>query len=140
MNDVFALGDTTILTTGRLPGTAQVANQQAQWLARTLNASASAASSSSSTSPSASASAFAAARGFSFRDLGVMTYLGGSRAVLQAPKDRDAGAQSKGLRGWVAYLVWRGAYLTFTLSWRNKVLVPVQWAIVKLFGRDVSRF
>lgn len=70
-----------------------------------------------------------------------MTYLGGSKAVLQAPNDNKEGkGEAKGLKGWVAYLIWRGAYLTMTLSYRNMILVPVQWAVVKVFGRDVSRF
>jgi NADH dehydrogenase FAD-containing subunit len=140
MNDVFAIGDTTIMKSGRLPGTAQVANQQAHWLARSLNS-----SSSSSVSEN-----FDSIPGFGYRDLGVMTYLGASRAVLQAPKSKsqkagnnengDEGQNFQGIRGWVAYVIWRGAYLTFTLSWRNKLLVPIQWAVVKVFGRDVSRF
>lgn len=130
MNDVFAIGDTTILKSGRLPGTAQVANQEALWLGNALN-------------KHPSPSAFNGASGFGFKNLGVMTYLGGSKAVLQAPeteKDKDAGRAGRGLKGFIAYLVWRGAYLTMTLSWRNKFLVPVQWMVVKVFGRDISRF
>jgi NADH dehydrogenase FAD-containing subunit len=134
MTDVFAIGDTTIMKTGRLPGTAQVANQQALWLGNALNKS-------YRGQPSSSDKAFEAAKGFGFRDLGVMTYLGGSRAVLQGGgQEVNKGSGARGLKGWIAYLVWRGAYLTMTLSWRNKFLVPVQWVAVKLFGRDVSRF
>jgi NADH dehydrogenase len=132
MQDVFALGDTTIMKSGRLPGTAQVANQQALWLAKTLN-------SHPSTSTSSLNSSFAAVPGFGFKNLGVMTYLGGAKAILQAPGTDSAG-KARGLKGWVAYLIWRGAYLTMTLSWRNKFLVPIQWLAVKVFGRDVSRF
>lgn len=136
MNDVFAIGDTTILKSGRLPGTAQVANQQALWLGSALN------------THGPSLSAFSAAKGFGFKNLGVMTYLGGSRAVLQAPeKERSAATKDdgekgtpRGVKGWIAFLIWRGAYLTMTLSWRNKFLVPVQWLAVKVFGRDISRF
>ena len=131
MNDVFALGDTTIMKSGRLPGTAQVANQQALWLAKTLN-------------KHPTPSSFTGTRGFGFKDLGVMTYLGGSKAILQPPHGKSNGngngKATKGIKGWVAYLIWRGAYLTMTLSWRNKFLVPVQWLAVKVFGRDVSRF
>ncbi|ETN46886.1 uncharacterized protein HMPREF1541_01075 [Cyphellophora europaea CBS 101466] len=129
MNDVFAIGDTTIMASGRLPGTAQVANQQALWLGSTLNR-------------HPGAAAYGAADGFGFKNLGVMTYLGGSKAVLQAPKGGDDGGSggTQGLKGWVAFLIWRGAYLTMTLSWRNRVLVLVQWAAVKVFGRDISRF
>jgi NADH dehydrogenase FAD-containing subunit len=126
MQDVFALGDTTIMKSGRLPGTAQVANQQALWLAKTLNA-------------HPSPSSFSQTPGFGFKNLGVMTYLGGAKAIIQGPEGNGKG-EARGLKGWVAYLIWRGAYLTMTLSWRNKFLVPIHWLAVKVFGRDVSRF
>ena len=124
MRDVFAIGDTTVMQSGRLPGTAQVANQQALWLGKYLN---------KHTEPTSEQD-----KGFGFRDLGVMTYLGGAKAILQSPSKGEGPA--KGIKGWVAFLLWRGAYLTMTLSWRNKFLVPVQWLAVKIFGRDVSRF
>ena len=130
MSNVFAIGDTTILKSGRLPGTAQVANQQALWLAKALN----------KLPPHASSSDLSKVPGFGFKDLGVMTYLGGSKAILQSPNGNGNGKERKGIKGWVAYLIWRGAYLTMTLSWRNKFLVPIQWLAVKIFGRDVSRF
>lgn len=28
-----------------------------------------------------------------------------------------------------AWLVWRGAYLTQTISWRNKLLIPIYWYV-----------
>lgn len=126
MKDVFALGDTTKLMSGALPATAQVANQQALWLGKTL-------------SKHPDPESYAQVPGFTFRNLGVLTYLGGAKAVLQGPSPNDSSAP-KGLKGWIAFLIWRGAYLTMTLSWRNKFLVPVQWLTVRLFGRDMSRF
>lgn len=126
MKDVFALGDTTKLLSGALPATAQVANQQALWLGKMLN-------------QHPDAESLGKVKGFTFRNLGIFTYVGGAKAVLQGPNtDRDGIA--RGLKGWVAYLLWRGAYLTMTLSWRNKFLVPVHWLTVKIFGRDTSRF
>jgi NADH dehydrogenase len=124
MNDVFAIGDTAVLSSGALPATAQVANQQALWLAKRLN-----------TSPDPTQWS----QSFSFKNLGVMAYIGGAKALFQGgTQDRDG--KSRGLKGWLAFLLWRGAYLTMTLSWRNKFMVPVQWAVVKVFGRDVTRF
>lgn len=121
MTDVFALGDNCVLASGALPATAQTANQQAIWLAKRLN------------------KGDVEKQTFGFRNLGVMTYLGSSKAMLQGGStDRDG--KSKGIKGWVAFLLWRGAYLTMTLSWRNKLLVPIYWAIVRAFGRDISRF
>ncbi|OCT45889.1 pyridine nucleotide-disulfide oxidoreductase family protein [Cladophialophora carrionii] len=128
MKDVFALGDSSKLMSGALPATAQVANQQAIWLGRTLN-------------KHPRADSFARAPGFSFKDMGVLTYLGGSSAIFQGanPNGKD-GVSPKGLKGLSAYLVWRGAYLSMTLSWRNRLNVAWQWLTVKIFGRDVSRF
>ena len=121
MTDVFALGDNATLASGPLPATAQTANQQAQWLAKRLNM------------------GDIETVTFGFRNLGMMTYLGSSKAMLQGgSKDREG--KSRGIKGWVAYLLWRGAYATMALSWRNRMLVPIQWLIVKMFGRDVSRF
>lgn len=137
VKDVFAIGDTTKLKSGALPATAQVANQQALWLAKALN-------------QFPDPDAYAKNKGFTFRNLGVFTYIGGAKAMLQGPPSEGSGkngssgtgkkATGLNFRGWIAFLLWRGAYLTMTLSWRNKFLVPMQWVAVRLFGRDVSRF
>jgi NADH dehydrogenase len=125
MKDVFAVGDTTKLISGALPATAQVANQQALWLGKALN-------------QHPDAESYTRQPGFAFKNMGVLTYVGGAKALLQGGSSDDGAG--KRLKGWVAFLIWRGAYLTMTLSWRNKFLVPVQWLIVKLFGRDTSRW
>lgn len=165
MTDVFALGDTTKLP-APLPATAQVANQQALWLAKALNKNPYP-TIATTPSPSQSSSIFASAadqittlpappismpspspdtpfsrqKGFSYKNMGVMTYLGGAKAVLQGPpRSREKNSVGGGIKGWIAFLIWRGAYLTFTLSWRNKLLVPIMWVVVWVFGRDVSRF
>ncbi|CAK4012950.1 External alternative NAD(P)H-ubiquinone oxidoreductase B3, mitochondrial [Lecanosticta acicola] len=111
---VYAIGDCAILEGTAYPATAQVANQKARWLAKHLN------------------------KGdidrteFTYRDLGVMAYLGGRKAVLQSGKSD--------ISGWIAWVIWRGAYLTKTVSWRNRILIPIYWSINWLFGRDISRF
>ncbi|KAI0013926.1 FAD/NAD(P)-binding domain-containing protein [Xylariaceae sp. FL0662B] len=112
--DVYGIGDCTVIKELPLPATAQVASQQAAHLARRLN------------------------KGdvdrvpFKFRNLGVMAYLGSWRAIHQSGADN--------LRGWVAWVLWRTAYLTRSMSIRNKIMVPVYWAISWIFGRDISRF
>lgn len=102
MNDVFAIGDVSVLEAGQLPATAQVANQEAKWLGKRLNA------------------GDLKEKSFSFKNLGVMTYLGNMRAIMQT----DGRSELKGRTAW---LVWRGAYLTQTISWRNKLLIPIYW-------------
>ncbi|KAJ9608073.1 hypothetical protein H2200_007061 [Cladophialophora chaetospira] len=128
MKDVFALGDSSKLMSGALPATAQVANQQALWLGKTLN-------------KYPDPERFAQAKGFSFKDMGVLTYLGGSTAIFQGGNGKNKKDRSPSrLKGLSAYLIWRGAYLSMTLSWRNRFNVAWQWLMVKMFGRDMSRF
>lgn len=99
--NVFALGDCAVMEGMQYPATAQVASQEANWLAKHLN------------------------RGdidkqeFSYKDMGVMAYIGNWNALLQS--------QGHGISGRAAWLVWRGAYLTKSVSWRNKILIPVYW-------------
>ena len=112
--DVFAMGDCAAVGKNNYPATAQVASQQAIYLGRRLN------------------------KGdldvvpFHFRNWGTMAYLGGWRAIHQSSSD--------GLRGRAAWILWRTAYLTKSMSIRNKILIPVYWAITWIFGRDISRF
>ncbi|TGO81323.1 hypothetical protein BPOR_1206g00010 [Botrytis porri] len=122
MNDVFALGDVAVLGNMGLPATAQVANQEAKWLGKRLNK-----------MEKAGKIGAAEDKGFTFRNMGVMTYVGGMKAIMQT----DGKGEIKGRTAW---LIWRGAYLTQTISWRNKILIPMYWAINWLFGRDISRF
>lgn len=121
MKDVWCLGDVSRLVSGPLPATAQVANQQAIWLAKRLNHD------------------DLASHAFGFHNLGIMAYVGNAKALFQGgTTDREG--KPRRLRGWMAYLLWRGAYLTMTLSWRNKILVPMYWTVNRIFGRDITRF
>lgn len=65
VRDVFAIGDVCVMEKGQLPATAQVANQQSKWLAKRLN------------------KGDLNREAFTFRNLGVMTYLGNMRAIMQ---------------------------------------------------------
>ena len=117
MDDVFVIGDCAVIEGNPLPKTAQVAAQQAQFLAKQLN-------------KAGEGSKMEAE--FKFRNWGTLTYLGGWKAIHQSKADE--------LKGWVAWVVWRGAYLTRSMSWRNKALVPFYWIISWIFGRGISRF
>ncbi len=103
MTSVFALGDNATLRSGPLPATAQTASQQAIWLAKRLN------------------NNDLDAHTFSFRNLGVMTYLGSAKGAVQTE-----GVMGD-ISGRAAWLIWRGAYLTMGVSWRNGILIPVYW-------------
>jgi len=107
VQDVFALGDVSVMETGALPATAQVANQEAKWLGKRLN------------------KGDIESESFSFRNMGVMTYVGGLKAIMQ-------GGGGQEIKGWAAWVIWRGAYLTQTISWRNKLLIPIYWYVSSL--------
>ncbi|KAK1598728.1 pyridine nucleotide-disulfide oxidoreductase-domain-containing protein [Colletotrichum navitas] len=114
--DVYSLGDCSVLETGTLPATAQVASQQAVYLAKTLNR----------------AADDRGSKPFKFRNLGTMAYLGSWRAIHQSSADE--------LKGRAAWILWRCAYLTKSMSIRNKILVSFYWFITWVFGRGISRF
>lgn len=113
--NVYALGDCAVIQGKPLPATAQVASQQAVWLGRRLNK-----------------NDLELTEGFKFKNWGTMAYLGGSTAIHQSSADE--------LKGWPAWILWRTAYLTRSMSLRNKLMIPVHWAVTWLFGRDISRF
>ncbi|KAK3302160.1 pyridine nucleotide-disulfide oxidoreductase-domain-containing protein [Chaetomium strumarium] len=118
LEDVYVIGDCAVMENEpALPKTAQVASQQATHLAKRLNAGGAPA---------------VAAKPFRFRNWGTLTYLGSWRAIHQSQADE--------LKGWVAWVVWRGAYLTRSMSLRNKLLVPIYWLVSWIFGRGISRF
>lgn len=112
--DVFAMGDCAVVEGAQYPATAQVASQQAVWLGRRLN------KGDVDDAP------------FKFRNWGTMAYLGSWRAIHQSSSDE--------IKGRAAWILWRTAYLTKSMSIRNKILIPVYWAITWIFGRDISRF
>jgi NADH dehydrogenase FAD-containing subunit len=104
INNVFALGDCAVIEHTTLPATGQVADQQARWLAKRLNAH-------DMDKPST--------QGFAYKDLGVMAYVGSWKAIVQT-KPAD-------VSGRTAWFMWRGAYLAKSMSWRNRILILIYW-------------
>lgn len=121
MQDVFAIGDVSVLETGQLPATAQVANQEGKWLGKRFN------------------KGDLEMQTFTFKNMGVMTYLGNWKAIMQSgtgseikgyvdvpnPNSFEDGEANRDR--WAAWIIWRGAYLTQTISIRNKLLIPIYW-------------
>ncbi|KZF24722.1 FAD/NAD(P)-binding domain-containing protein [Xylona heveae TC161] len=102
MKDVYAIGDCAVMEGTMYPATAQVANQKAGWLAKRLNKD------------------DTAEETFAFKNRGIMAYLGNWRAIMQAGSGGN-------ISGRAAWFVWRGAYLTKSVSWRNRILIPIYW-------------
>ena len=103
IRDVFGIGDCAIIQGTQYPATAQVASQKAAWLAQRLNR-----------------NDLQTTR-FQWKNLGVMAYIGNWKAILQG------GGSMGNVSGRAAWILWRGAYLTKSMSWRNRILIPVYW-------------
>lgn len=106
MTDVFAFGDNATIREAQLPATAQTASQQALWLAKRLN------------------KGDLDSQRFTFKNMGIMTYLGSHKGLVQTE------GWLGDVSGRVAWLIWRGAYWTMSVSLRNKILIPVYWYVL----------
>ncbi|TFK29454.1 FAD/NAD(P)-binding domain-containing protein [Coprinopsis marcescibilis] len=124
--DVWTIGDAGTIKESPLPATAQVANQKAKYLVKKLNK---LSKDQEHTVP------------FEFHNQGSLAYIGNWKAIYDRPNPdgTEEGFMTKET-GRVAWLLWRSAYFTMTLSWRNKILVPAYWFLNWIFGRDLTRF
>jgi NADH:ubiquinone reductase (non-electrogenic) len=115
--DIYAIGDCCTIEDYWLPQTAQVANQQAEYLAKTL-----------------SDGTLGKGKPFVFFNKGMMAYLGGMSAVMS----KLPGLSS--ITGFVAFLGWRFTYWFLQLSVRNRYMLSTDWLRTLIFGRDLTRF
>ncbi|KAF9453319.1 NDE1, mitochondrial external NADH dehydrogenase [Macrolepiota fuliginosa MF-IS2] len=126
--DVWAIGDAAAMEGVLLPATAQVANQKAKYLISKLK---NLAKDKESLEP------------FTFHNRGSLAYIGNWKAIYDRtsglPEEEKDKFMSKET-GRLAWLLWRSAYFTGTLSWRNRILVPTYWFLNWIFGRDLTRF
>ena len=154
---IMAVGDCTCIATGQLPATAQVASQQAEYLANVMNKNYNLSPDLSKEgifppptrdptrtemSISEAIAGFAAqsdqyAKPFQFLNLGILAYTGGGTALTQVSLAPDT-ENIKG-SGQIGNVVWKSVYLTKQVSWRNRLLVVNDWTKRQLFGRDITR-
>ncbi len=113
---IYAIGDCATRAGDELPATAQVAQQEGEYLARQLN----------------TLARGKPGRAFNYRHMGMLAYIGDRRALA------DTG-YLKG-HGFATWIFWRSAYLTKLVSFKNKILVLFDWMKTWIFGRDISRF
>jgi len=118
--DVFSLGDCAADKDNPLGLLAQVANQQGKYLAAYMN---------KDLDP--------AYKPFRYQFMGSMAQLGTWDAVLDGP---PVGHKRPRLAGFTAFLAWRSAYWTYSVSITNKILIPMYWFKAYFFGRDISKF
>lgn len=119
LSNVYALGDCASIEGQELPCTAQVALQKAKYLSSALSTPLDA-------QPPAP---------FVFANRGMMAYVGSWNAIA----DLQTGQRHWPGSGRLAWILWRSAYFVMTVSWRNRVLIPMYWFLAWLFGRDISR-
>lgn len=111
---VYALGDCAQVDGYALPATAQVASQKAAYLSKLLNG---------TLKPGSE---------FSWRDKGSMANLSAGRGIVQVGKGKIEGRPASAL--------WHSTYsLYLSISWRNKISIPLTWLFAKVFGRTLSR-
>ncbi|KAJ3178855.1 hypothetical protein HDU85_005049 [Gaertneriomyces sp. JEL0708] len=104
---VYAMGDCATVGDLDLPATAQVATQQGVWLRKHLN----------------SAKTEESGKPFKYSHMGSMVYVGDWKAIFEASTNNVR----RGLRGRLAWFIWRSAYMVKSVSARNMVLIPVTW-------------
>ena len=75
---------------------------------------------------------------FSFLNLGLLAYVGDSKALAQIAVGGGDEKKLKGA-GQAGFALWRSVYLSKQFGLRNRVLVAVDWAKARVFGRDLSR-
>lgn len=135
IEDVFALGDCAgfLEQTGRpvLPALAQVAEREGKFLVEMFNRIG------KNGGKAFSAKDMALGEPFVYKHLGSMASVGRYKALVDLRQSKDAKGISHA--GFISWLIWRSAYLTRVLSWRNRFYVAVNWGTTLVFGRDNSR-
>ncbi len=108
MDGVYAIGDIGAMVSESLPFghpmLASVAKQQGQWLADNLIRSA----------------RNKTIKPFTYRDKGSMATIGRNKAVVDLPFMH--------LKGWLAWYIWMFVHLLLLVSFRNRIMVFVNWA------------
>ncbi|XP_008805242.1 internal alternative NAD(P)H-ubiquinone oxidoreductase A1, mitochondrial-like [Phoenix dactylifera] len=136
VQDVFAIGDCSGFheNTGRqvLPALAQVAERQGKYLAALLNQICRAGGGHAHHAANLELGA-----PFVYRHLGSMATVGRYKALVDLRQSKEAKGLS--LAGFISWFIWRSAYLTRVISWRNRFYVAINWATTFVFGRDISR-
>lgn len=120
-DSVYAIGDCAVSASKPLALLAQVANQQGAYLAFVFNR-----------------GIDIDGKDFEYVFLGSMAQLGLFKAVVDFPN--VANLRGPKVKGILAFLAWRVAYWTYSVSITNKILIPMYWFKSFFFGRDISKF
>ncbi|CAO3569812.1 unnamed protein product [Mortierella alpina] len=107
-----------------LPATAQVANQQGQYVGARINI---------LHDIEQDPESVAKLPQFAYKHLGSLAYIGGNDAVLDMGKGMVYG-------GIGSEYLWRSVYFSEQVSIRTRLLLLMDWSKRALFGRDISKF
>ncbi|XP_074295017.1 internal alternative NAD(P)H-ubiquinone oxidoreductase A2, mitochondrial-like [Silene latifolia] len=136
VEDVYAIGDCAgfLESTGKpvLPALAQVAERQGKYVARLLNRIGKAGGGHANSTKDLDLG-----NSFVYKHLGSMATIGSYKALVDIRQSKDSKGLS--LKGFPSWFIWRSAYLTRVISWRNRFYVAINWFTTLLFGRDISR-
>ncbi|KAH6773735.1 alternative dehydrogenase 2 [Perilla frutescens var. hirtella] len=133
VDDVFALGDCAgFVERPVLPALAQVAERQGKYLVELLNR-----IGKQEGGKASSAKDVPLGDPFVYKHLGSMASVGRYKALVDLSHSKDAKGIT--LAGFISWFIWRSAYLTRVISWRNRFYVATNWATTLVFGRDNSR-
>ncbi|CEP61302.1 uncharacterized protein LALA0_S02e11364g [Lachancea lanzarotensis] len=140
-DSIWAIGDCTFYP-GLFP-TAQVAHQEGDYLASVLKKQYKIDQYKwQSSQNSAESSKYQAKierlqsniKAFKYSHQGALAYIGSEQAIA----DLAVGESMYQSAGSFTFLFWKSAYLAMCLSFRNRVLVALDWCKVSFFGRDSS--
>ena len=122
---VWAIGDCAEIENGCLPQLAQVAQQQANYVATILQG-----------------KREMDKKEFKFYSLGTMASVGKMKGIYDgsALGGYLSSANFVKFQGIFAWIAWRSAYWGKQISVSNKLLIPAYWLKAYVFGRDISRF
>ena len=109
LDGVFAIGDAADVEDARLPTTAEVACQKANYLADVLNK--------------------GFEKKFQYEQKSIVAYLGQSDGVISGKNDYT------GAQAWIA---WRSKNFLWTRTWRQKVLIVIGWCLNLVTGPSIA--
>jgi len=113
IEDAFAVGDAADIEGHSLPTLAEVALQKGEYLVKTFNT--------SESEPRVP---------FEYQQRASLAYLG--------QHDGVAGGKTE-YTGQSAWLAWRSGSLSWTRTWRRRLMISISWLFVWVNGRDIAR-
>ncbi|QIW97719.1 hypothetical protein AMS68_003237 [Peltaster fructicola] len=110
MKGVYALGDAADVKGGELPTTAEVACQKAEYLSNAINT--------------------GLDKPFEYSSKAMIAYTGSADGVAAGQKEWSGAS---------AWMAWRAKNLDWSRSWRNRILIGVNWGLNHVFGKETFR-